>query len=320
VRSPSKSQLSALTKTPADVKLLEGVESGQDTGAGDASEDVGTGALHHGHEALVLHDLHGAVDGALVLDGRSGGHHHTTTDGVDGVRHQSGGDGDAVAQAEGEEETGVGAEQDGLERIVETEVHSAINEDADAGDDEASVETLDAVGFEGLGVDVDETLVLALAAFALGVVGQTRTGVVERVDEEKRERTGATAGQDVGRELLDVGSVLGNVEHGLHLILEGEVERLRWEVTQAIGQVTAPQRVDALVLDGSGGAIDDAAVGLVQTALTDHLILILDEELDTLDRSGGRLGHDGGDTRKGEILGKSQLLIGHLYDCSLSFL
>jgi len=311
VRSPSKSQLSALTKTPADVKLLEGVESGQDTGAGDASEDVGASALHHRHEALVLHDLHGAIDGALVLDGRSGGHHHTTTDGVDGVRHQSGGDGDAVAQAEGEEETGVGAEQDGLERIVETEVHSAINEDADAGDDEASVETLDAVGFEGLGVDVDETLVLALAAFALGVVGQTRTGVVERVDEHQRERTRAAAGQDVSGELLGVGGVLGNVEHRLDLILEGEVERLRREVTQAIGQVTAPQGVHALRLDGPHGAIDDAIVGLVEAALADHLILILDEQLDALDRGGGRLGDDGGDAREREILRESQLLVRH---------
>jgi len=299
-----------LSNTPGDVELLEGIEAGQDTSASDSSKDVGSGALHHGHKALVLHDLNGAVDGALVLDGGTRGHHHTTTNGINGVGHQTGGDGDTVTQAEGKQQSGVGSQKDGLEGIVETEVHTTIDENADARDDESTVETLDAVGLEGLGVDVDETLVLTLAAFALGVVGQTRTGVVERVDEEKRERTGATAGQDVGRELLDVGSVLLNVEHGLHLILEGEVERLRWEVTQAIGQITAPQRVDALVLDGSGGAIDDAAVGLVQTALTDHLILILDEELDTLDRSGGRLGHDGGDTRKGEILGKSQLLIG----------
>jgi len=312
--------VSGLAQTPSDVELLEGVETGEDTGAGDAAKNVGAGTLHHGHEALVLQDLNGAVYGALVLDGGAGGHHHTTTNGVDGVGHQSGRNGDAVTQAEGQEQTGVGPQQDRLQRIVETEVHATIDENADARDDESTVETLDAVGLEGLGVDVDETLVLTLAAFALGVVGQTRTGVVERVHEEKREGTGAATGQDVGRELLDVGSVLLNVEHGLHLILEGEVERLRWEVTQAIGQVTAPQRVDALVLDGSGGAIDDAVVGLVQTALTDHLILILDEELDTLDRSGGRLGHDGGDTRKGEILGKSQLLIGHLYDCSLSFL
>merc|ERR1719348_2840064 len=159
-----------------------------------------------------------------------------------------------------------------------------VDENADARDDESSVEALDAVGLEGLGVYVDETLVLTLAAFALGVVSETGTGVVERVD-----------GEDVRRELLDVRSVLWNVEHRLHLILEGEVERLRREVTQAVGQVATPQGVDALVLDGSRRAVDDSVVRLVQTALSDHLILILDEQLDTLDGSGSRLRDDGCD-------------------------
>jgi len=282
-----------LLETPSDVQLLEGVETSQDTSTGDTSEDVGAGALHHGHEALVLHDLNGAIDGALVLDGRSGGHHHTTTNGVNGIGHETGGHGDTVSQAEGKEQPGVGSQKDRLQRIVETEVHSTVDEDADARNDESSVETLDTVGLEGLGVDVDETLVLTLSSFALGVVGQTRTGVVERIDEEEREGTRATAGQDVGAELLHVGSVLGNVERGLHFILEGEVERLRGEVTQAIGQVTAPQGVDALVFDGSHRAVDDAAVRFVQPPLANHLILILHEQLDTLDGSGGRLGDDG---------------------------
>jgi len=302
-----------LAQTPADVELLESVESGQDTGAGDASEDVGAGSLHHGHETLVLHDLHGAVDGALVFDGRAGGHHHTPTNGVDGVGHQTGSDGDTVTQAEGQEQPGIGSQKDGLQGIVEAEIHATIDEDADARDDETSVETLNTVGLEGLGVDVDETLVLALAALPLGVVGQTRTSVVERIDEHQREGTRAATRQDVGGEFFGIGGVLGDVKSRLHLILEGEVERLRGKVTQAVGQITAPQGVDALGLDGSHGAVDDAVVGLVEPTLADHLILILDEELDALDRSGGRLGDDGGHARKREILGESQLLIGHLF-------
>merc|ERR1711989_66438 len=131
-----------LTKTPGDVEMTSGIETGQDTSTGDTSEDVGAGALHHGHEALVLHDLNGAIDGALVLDGRSGGHHHTTTDGVNGVGHQAGGDGDTVSQAEGQEQPGIGSQENGLQRIVETEVHSTVDEDTDARDDESSVETL----------------------------------------------------------------------------------------------------------------------------------------------------------------------------------
>jgi len=225
---------------PSDVKLLERVKTGEDAGTGDASQDVGASALHHRHEAFVLHDLNGAVDGALVFDGRSGRHHHTTTNGVDGVGHESRRDRDSVTQAERKEQPGVGSQQNGLQRIVETEIHSSVHENSDARDDESSVKTLDAVGLEGLGVDVDETLVLTFATFALGVVGQTRTGVVEGVDEHEREGTRATAGQDIRAELFDVAGVLLNVERRLHLVLEGEVESLRREITQAVGQVTAP--------------------------------------------------------------------------------
>jgi hypothetical protein len=71
-----------LPQSPGEVDLLELVETGEHTGAGDAAEDVGAGALHEGHEALVLHHLHAAVDGGLVLDGRARGHHHTSPNGV----------------------------------------------------------------------------------------------------------------------------------------------------------------------------------------------------------------------------------------------
>jgi len=300
--------LKLLPLAPSDVELLEGVETGEDTGAGDAAKNIGARALHQGHEALVLNDLHAAIDGALVLDGGSGGHHHATTNGVDGVGHQAGSDGDTVSQAEGKQQPGIGSEKNGLQGIVEAEVHSTVDENADAGNDESSVETLDAVGFDGLGVDVDETLVLTLSTLTLGVVGQTGSGVIERVDEHKGEGSRHTAGHDVGGELLGVGGVLLDVEHRLDLILEGEVESLRREVTQAIGQISSPQWVDTLTLDGSQRTVDDAIVRLVQAALTDHLILILDEQLDTLDGGGGRLGSDGGHARQGEVFNESQFV------------
>ena len=71
-----------LSQSPGDVHGLELVESCQDTGTSHSSQDVGSGSLHHGHEALVLQDLDSAVDGALVLDAASGGHHHASPDGV----------------------------------------------------------------------------------------------------------------------------------------------------------------------------------------------------------------------------------------------
>ena len=53
---------------------------------------------------------------------------------------------------------------------------------------------------QGLAVDVDEAVELALASAllgGLGVVGQAGTGVVQRVDEGERARSGGTSGGEV---------------------------------------------------------------------------------------------------------------------------
>jgi len=301
-----------------DVGALEGVETGEDTGTGDTTEDVSAGSLHEGHEAFVLQDLDAAVERVLVLDGLSGGHHHSPTDGVDGIGHETGGDGHTPTEDEGEEDVGVVTQQDGLEGVVQTEVHTTVDEDTDARDDESSVQALDTVGLEGLGVDVDETVELALAAAllgALGVVSQSGTSVIQGVDEQERHGAGASTGQDVHAELLGVSGILGGGERLLDLILEGEVQGLRREVPEDVGEITAPEGNETFVGHGALGAVDDAGVGAVKDALLEHLTLILDEELDTLDGSGSGLGHTGGDTGEHEVLEEAQsrltLLIGH---------
>ena len=68
--------------SPGDVHSLELVEASEHTGTGHTSQHVSASPLHHGHEALVLEDLHAAVNGALVLDTATGGHHHSPSDGV----------------------------------------------------------------------------------------------------------------------------------------------------------------------------------------------------------------------------------------------
>ena len=101
-----------------------------------------------------------------------GGHHHPPLDGVERVGADAGGDGDGPAQQEGDGHAGVLAEQQGLEGVVEAEVHAAVDEDAHGGDGEASVQALDAVRLEGLHVDIDQTIELALTTLTLGIVGQ----------------------------------------------------------------------------------------------------------------------------------------------------
>jgi len=64
------------------------------------------------------------------------------------------------------------------------------------------------------------------------------SAVVERVDEHQRQGTSEASGQNVHAELLVLRGILGGLEDGLDGILEGEVEGLRGEVSENVGQVT----------------------------------------------------------------------------------
>jgi len=108
---------------------------------------------------------------------------------------------------------------------------------------------------------------------------------------------------------------LGHLEHGFDFVFEGKVEGLGREVSDDVGQVASPEGHDAFGFEGSRGAVDDAGVGLVESALFDHLILVLDEEFDSLDGRGGGLGDTGGDTRQEKVLGEAK--IGHF--CKYGF-
>ena len=60
------------------------------------------------------------------------------------------------------------------------------------------------------------------------------------------------------------------------------------------------------------GTIDDSLVWFVETALFDHLILVLDQQLHTLDRRSCSLGDDGRSTAEGKVLREPEFLPGHL--------
>jgi hypothetical protein len=171
------------------------VVDGQDTGTGNTTENVGTSTLEERPDTLGGNDLASSVHGTLVLDGLTGGHHHAATDGVKGVGGDTGTSGDGPTKSEGGQEVtleGTG-EEDGLDRVVHTEVQTTVDNDTSDGGHETTVETTDTVGGEGLLVDVYETVELALTTLLgrLGVVGETGTGVVEGVDEEEGSGTGS---------------------------------------------------------------------------------------------------------------------------------
>mmetsp|Transcript_18828 Transcript_18828/g.38260 ORF Transcript_18828/g.38260 Transcript_18828/m.38260 type:complete len:357 (-) Transcript_18828:13-1083(-) len=302
-----------------DVGVLDGVEQDEHTGSGHTAEDVGSRALEEGGDSLVLHDLGGAVHGSVVGLGGTGAHHHAAADGVDRVGREPGGHGHAVTHGKALGGLGrlglvlgLGLLKHGHDGVVEAEIEATVDEDSNGGDDEAAVESGDAVGGERLAVDVDESVELA-SSVSLGrlhVVRQTGTGVVQRVHEGQRARSGETARGDVLGELGDVRvGLLVDLEGGdrLDLSLEGKVQRLGGEVADAVGQVGLPKRGDALVLHDPARAVGDALEGALQGAALDHLVLVLDDHLDALDGSRDGLRRDGGDAGEHEVLAKAEL-------------
>lgn len=178
----------------AEEKELELIVDRQDTSTGDTTENVGTGTLEERLNTLLGDDLLESVEGRVVLDGLTRGHHHTPADSVERVRGDTGTSGDGPAEQEGRKEVALEgtSEDDGLDGVVHAEVQTTVDNDTGDGGAEATVQTSNTVGGEGLAVDVDQAVELTgttASLGGLGVVGETGTGVVEGVDEEEGSGT-----------------------------------------------------------------------------------------------------------------------------------
>merc|ERR1719225_1196456 len=200
----------------------------------------------------------------------------------------------------------------GLEGVEHTEVHATVDEDTDSRDGEASVDALDTVRLQGLDVDIDQTVELTLSTLAFVVVGQPGPGKVKGVHEEKGQGSGKTTRGNVGGELDGGRSVLGGGEQGLNGVLESKVQSLGREVPQHVSKVSSPEGSNTLGGHHPLGAVKNTGVGLVKTTLLDHLILVLDEQLDSLDGGGHSLGDTSGNTGQHEVLKEPKLLVTHL--------
>ena len=88
------------------------------------------------------------------------------------VGHETSSDGNSPSEEEGHGHIGVVSEKQGLQGVKETEVHATVDEDTNGGDGESSVQALDSVRLESLGVDIDQAVELPLTSLALGVIGQ----------------------------------------------------------------------------------------------------------------------------------------------------
>ena len=181
----------------AEHQDLHLIVDGQDTGTGDTTENVGTCTLEERSETLLGNDLATGIEGRLVLNGLTRGHHHTTTDGVQGVRSNTGTGGDTPSEKEGSKEVTLKRtdENDRLDRIVHTEVETTVDDNTSDGRTETTVETGNTIRSEGLLVDIDQTVELTLTTSlgVLVVVGETGTGVIQGVDEKEGSSTGSLA-------------------------------------------------------------------------------------------------------------------------------
>lgn len=73
-------------------------------------------------------------------------------------------------------------------------------------------------------------------------------GEVKWVDEAQGCGSGGTTGREVTKEVAAELGVLVDAtkEHLLVLVLEGEVQRLRWEITDDVGEVASPEAEETL--------------------------------------------------------------------------
>ena len=87
----------------------------------------------------------------------TGGHHHAATDGVKGVRGDTGTSGDGPSEEERGKEVTLkrAGKDDGLDGVVHAEVETTVDNDTGDGGHEATVETGNTVRGEGLLVDID---------------------------------------------------------------------------------------------------------------------------------------------------------------------
>lgn len=70
-----------------------------------------------------------------------------------------------ISKSKGDEESGVFSKDDWFQCIIETEVATSVDDDTDTRNDESSVQTDEAIGFDGLGIDIIHTGELALTTY-----------------------------------------------------------------------------------------------------------------------------------------------------------
>jgi len=233
---------------------LHFVVENQDKGSTSTSEDVGESTLEESILAFLAVDLGEAVQGTLVKDFLlTRLHHQSSSDGIEGIREETGDSGDDLGNDELEEDGGLGVRQDSsLGSIVTTEVAGSVGNDTEDRDTETLVKSLNTINSSDLVDTVDETVELSISGALTDISSKSSSGEIEGIDEHQRGSTSSTTGSEVTKEELpEFGLGVVGAENLLVGILEGEVKGLSGEISDDVSEVTSPESRNTFFLGNS---------------------------------------------------------------------
>jgi len=278
----------------------------QDKGSTSTSEDVGKGTLEEGLTTFILVDLGETVSGTSVKDFLlTRLHHQSSSDGIKGVRDNTGDGSDDLGNKELEKDGGLGITQEGsLGSIITTEVAGSVSDDTEDGNTETLVKSLNTINSSDLVDTVDETVELSISGTLTNISSESSSGEIQGVDEHQRGSTSSTTGGEVTKEELpEFGLGVVGAENLLVGILKGEVKSLSGEISDDVSEVTSPESRDTFFLGDSDEDIHNTLVGLVTSKLLVSS-LGLEKELNSFNGGNGSLGDSSGDTTESKIEGE----------------
>lgn len=201
---------------------------------------------------------------------------------------------------------------EGLDGILETELHTSVHNNTDGGWSNTVVEGTDTVLSNSLLEAISDTVVhLDLT----NISTEGGTDIDQWVDDGVGDSTSEGTRGDLGQgEHGEVGVLVVLGEDSLEGILEHKVAGGSWDVSNTVGNITSPEGRCADFSDVSLEAVAHTSVSLQLTG--DDLwvgILSLDSKLDLFEWGSDGLGDGTRDTTGGEVYKWAWLvLVGHI--------
>ena len=143
--------------------------------------------------------------------------------------------------------------------VVATEVSSTVDNDTLYWDVEATVQSNNTIRFHCLLNTINKTSVLAICSAFADISTQAGTSVIQWIYEAKWSSSSGTTRSQVSEEVApELCFLINTAQEDLFVdIFEGEVEGLSWEVSDDIGQVTAPEGKNTLFFWNTNETVDN---------------------------------------------------------------